>query len=119
MLSISNVKKSFRQPDGTPLPILDVPRFEVAAGEQMVLVGQSGGGKTTLLHVISGITRPDSGSVKVGEFGSFRTSSGSCFLPRKLPCCPGVTEPSAITCGRETEVGNSPFVGAKRSTMLE
>lgn len=66
MLSISNVKKSFRQPDGSPLPILDVPKFDVAAGEQMVLVGQSGGGKTTLLHVISGITRPDSGSVKVG-----------------------------------------------------
>jgi len=65
MLSVSNVKKSFRQFDGSPLPILDVPQFEVAAGEQMVLAGQSGSGKTTLLHVIAGITRPDSGSVKI------------------------------------------------------
>lgn len=65
MLSVSNVKKSFRLPDGSPLPILDVPKFEVAAGEQMVLAGRSGGGKTTLLHVIAGITKPDSGSVKI------------------------------------------------------
>lgn len=67
MLTVLNVKKSFRQPDGSPLPILDVPKFEVAAGEQMVLAGQSGGGKTTLLHVIAGITRPDSGSVHVNR----------------------------------------------------
>lgn len=65
MLSVSNVKKSFRLPDGSPLPILDVPKFEVAAGEQMVLAGRSGCGKTTLLHVISGISKPDSGSVKI------------------------------------------------------
>jgi putative ABC transport system ATP-binding protein len=65
MLSVENVVKSFPLPDGTRLPILNVPRFAAAAGEQLVLVGQSGGGKTTLLHVIAGITRPDSGSVTI------------------------------------------------------
>lgn len=65
MLRLSNVQKSFIEPDGTPLPVLDIPRFEVAAGEQMVLVGRSGGGKTTLLHVIAGISRPDRGQVEV------------------------------------------------------
>ena len=56
MLSITNLKKTFIQPDGSPLPILDIPHFTVAAGEQVVLVGRSGGGKTTLLHNIAGIT---------------------------------------------------------------
>ena len=65
MLSVRDVQKSFTLPDGSPLPILNVPKFDVASGEQMVLVGQSGGGKTTLLHVIAGITRPDRGSVTV------------------------------------------------------
>lgn len=65
MLHLTNVKKSYTQPDGTPLPVLDIPEFHVAAGEQVVLVGRSGCGKTTLLHVISGITRPDSGRVRV------------------------------------------------------
>lgn len=66
MLLLKDVKKSFTQPDGTPLPILDVPEFRMAAGEQAALVGRSGGGKTTLLHIIAGISRPDSGSVTIG-----------------------------------------------------
>ena len=65
MLLVENVRKSFRLPDGSTLDILNVPRFEVAAGEQLVLSGQSGSGKTTLLHVIAGITRPDAGSVRI------------------------------------------------------
>lgn len=63
MLSLRNVRKSFQLPDGGTLPILNVAALDVAAGEQLVLVGQSGGGKTTLLHIIAGITRPDAGSV--------------------------------------------------------
>ena len=66
MLLIKDLKKSFIQPDGTRLPILDIPEFRVAAGEQMALMGRSGCGKTTLLHVIAGISRPDSGLVASG-----------------------------------------------------
>jgi ABC-type lipoprotein export system ATPase subunit len=65
MLYLKDVKKAYRDPDGTLLPVLDVAEFHVAPGEQMVLVGQSGSGKTTLLHIIAGISRPDSGSVRV------------------------------------------------------
>ncbi len=68
MLVLKDVKKSFRQPDGTELPVLDVPDFRVAAGEQMVMVGRSGCGKTTLLHCIAGIGRPDSGKVRIDEW---------------------------------------------------
>jgi ABC-type lipoprotein export system ATPase subunit len=68
MLHLKDVKKSFRQPDGSGLPILDIAEFHVGAGEQMVLVGRSGCGKTTLLHVIAGITRPDSGRVRIDRW---------------------------------------------------
>jgi ABC-type lipoprotein export system ATPase subunit len=68
MLHLKDVRKSFLLPDGSPLPILDVPEFHVAAGEQMVLVGHSGCGKTTLLHIIAGITRPDSGKVRIDDW---------------------------------------------------
>ena len=68
MLLLRDVKKSFAEPDGTPLPILDIEEFHVAPGEQMVLVGKSGCGKTTLLHVIAGITRPDCGKVRINDW---------------------------------------------------
>lgn len=65
MLLLKDVRKSFREPDGSPLPILNIPEFRAAAGEQVVLMGRSGCGKTTLLHVIAGISRPDSGTVEI------------------------------------------------------
>jgi putative ABC transport system ATP-binding protein len=65
MLLVENVKKSYREPDGGLLPILDVPRFELAAGEQVVVRGESGGGKTTLLNVIAGLATADEGRVIV------------------------------------------------------
>ena len=65
MLEIREIKKSFMNPDGTQLHVLDVEEFHAAAGEQIVIVGHSGCGKTTLLHVIAGISRPDSGRVLI------------------------------------------------------
>jgi putative ABC transport system ATP-binding protein len=65
MLQIRDLHKSYREPDGTALPILDIKEFHVADSEQAVLMGRSGSGKTTLLHVIAGISRPDSGSVTI------------------------------------------------------
>ena len=64
-LVISQLKKSFVEPGGSRLPILNVAQFMIESGEQVVLVGSSGGGKTTLLNVIAGITTPDSGSVTI------------------------------------------------------
>ena len=64
MLILENVKKSFVEPGGGVLPILDVPQFRVEADEQIVLIGRSGSGKTTLLHLIAGISRPDAGTIR-------------------------------------------------------
>jgi len=64
-LVITQLRKSYRQPDGQRLPILNVERFALQSAEQVALVGSSGSGKTTLLNVIAGITTPDSGSVEI------------------------------------------------------
>ena len=65
MLKLESILKSYLQPNGETVPILDVPEFEVGAGEQLALVGPSGCGKTTLLHIIAGITKPDAGTVVI------------------------------------------------------
>ena len=43
--------------------VLAVPDFELARDEHCALIGPSGVGKTTLLHVLAGILRPTAGSV--------------------------------------------------------
>ena len=65
MLEIRNLQKSYEEPSGNRLLILDIPQLDVAEGEQVVLRGESGGGKTTLLHIISGIVSADSGSIRL------------------------------------------------------
>ncbi|MDA0282778.1 MAG: ABC transporter ATP-binding protein [Planctomycetota bacterium] len=64
-LSIRNLTKSYVEPGGRRLPILNVDSFDIADAEQVVLVGSSGGGKTTLLNVIAGVTTSDSGQVVI------------------------------------------------------
>ncbi len=46
-----------------PAPCLDIPCFEIAAGERVFLHGPSGGGKSTLLAVLGGVALPNSGTV--------------------------------------------------------
>jgi ABC-type lipoprotein export system ATPase subunit len=49
--------------------VIDVPAFDLAGGEQVALVGGSGTGKTTLLHLIAGILAPDGGQILFTEDG--------------------------------------------------
>jgi ABC-type lipoprotein export system ATPase subunit len=46
---------------------LQVPAFEVRAGEKVAVIGPSGSGKTTLLNLLAGILVPDSGTIHVNE----------------------------------------------------
>ena len=64
-LQITDLIKSFDQPGGGRLTVLDIDSFQIDAGEQVAMIGQSGGGKTTLLHLIAGLLTPDSGSIRV------------------------------------------------------
>jgi NitT/TauT family transport system ATP-binding protein len=61
-LAIDNVSKSFQSASGTVLA-LDHVSLQVGEGEFVCLVGASGCGKTTLLNIIAGLEKPDSGSV--------------------------------------------------------
>lgn len=78
MLLLKDVRKTYREPDGSPLPILDIKEFQLAAADQVVLMGRSGCGKTTLLHVIAGISRPDTGLVQVDGTDITRLSEAGC-----------------------------------------
>ncbi len=56
---------SFRH-EGAETPIVDGFELQVSAGETIALVGPSGGGKTTILHLAAGLVEPQSGSVEIG-----------------------------------------------------
>jgi ABC-type lipoprotein export system ATPase subunit len=77
MLLLENVVKTFTEPTGRKVTVLDVPKFEIASGEQLLLQGRSGSGKTTLLHCISGIRSADSGRIVVDNYDLMRLREGA------------------------------------------
>ncbi len=58
LLAVSGLSKRF----GKVVTAEDV-EFEVAAGEALGIVGPNGAGKSTLLNLVSGVLRPDAGTV--------------------------------------------------------
>ena len=63
MLSVRNLSKSFSGPRAKS--VLQDISFELAAGDYIAVMGESGIGKSTLLNIIAGLDRPDSGQVLV------------------------------------------------------
>jgi putative ABC transport system ATP-binding protein len=66
-LTLINLVKRYVGPDGSIVPVVDIPKFQLGDGEQVALIGSSGSGKTTLLHLIAGILTPDSGQIIFGD----------------------------------------------------
>ncbi|TWU55836.1 ABC transporter ATP-binding protein [Rubripirellula reticaptiva] len=64
LVELRGVSRSFHKGDETITP-LDNIDLDIQAGEFMSLMGPSGTGKSTLLNLVSGIDRPDSGTIMV------------------------------------------------------
>jgi lipoprotein-releasing system ATP-binding protein len=64
-ISVSNVTKSYPV-GGTRLPVLKHLDVALELGEMVAVVGASGVGKSTLLHVIGGLDAVDEGQVRIG-----------------------------------------------------
>ena len=64
ILNVTGVSKWFGDPPARTDALRDVS-FSVEHNEMLYIVGPSGSGKTTLLSVISGILRPNAGTVLV------------------------------------------------------
>lgn len=58
--------KSFYQ-SGEEVSVLRGTDLTVAAGEQVAIVGRSGSGKSSLLHILAGLDSADRGSIQVGD----------------------------------------------------
>ncbi|HEX5057872.1 MAG TPA: ABC transporter ATP-binding protein [Kofleriaceae bacterium] len=63
-IKATGLTKWFGEGDARTVAVRDVS-FEAYFGEMLFLVGPSGSGKTTLLSMISGVLRPNEGSVQV------------------------------------------------------
>src|SRR3990167_3046459 len=63
LMSVRNVKKSFRKKGADELLVLDHVNFDVRENEIIAILGKSGSGKSTLLRILAGLVSATSGEV--------------------------------------------------------
>jgi len=66
LIQARQLVKGYRT-DAGYVSVLQGLDLDVAAGEMVAITGASGVGKSTLLHVLGTLDRPESGTVRVGD----------------------------------------------------
>lgn len=65
LLSVKELQKSFSE-GGNEIHVLQGVNFDLAEGERLAVVGESGVGKSTLLHILGTLDRPTGGKILFG-----------------------------------------------------
>ena len=79
LLELKGITKKFNE-ESVAVSSVDL---QVKEGEFLALTGESGCGKTTLLRLIAGLEKPDSGSVSID--GTVVADSASGIPPQRRP----------------------------------
>ncbi|MEH2446728.1 MAG: nitrate/sulfonate/bicarbonate ABC transporter ATP-binding protein [Nostoc sp.] len=63
LIALKSVSKSYQQPNGQQIVILENINLELRPGEIVALLGPSGSGKSTLMRIVAGLIAPSQGEV--------------------------------------------------------
>ncbi len=84
-VQITGLSKRFERRGGEEVRAVDDVTITVAAGEMLVLLGPSGCGKTTLMRLVAGLEKPDSGSISLGGVVVYDSQAKVDTPPEKRP----------------------------------
>lgn len=82
ILKVLNLHKHFPIGKSSRLYVLKGLDFKVREGEIVTVLGPSGVGKSTLLHILGALDRPTDGSVKIDEIDIFNMSDTALDIYR-------------------------------------
>ena len=73
-LEATGLSKTYRNAE-VPVEVFREMSMAVERGEMLAIVGPSGIGKSTLLHLLGGLDRPDRGAIRVGDYDLTKMSN--------------------------------------------
>lgn len=109
---------SFAYP-GTP--VLSDASFTIARGDFVCMVGPNGGGKTTLLRLMLGLLKPQSGSIRIFDKSPEEARRRIGYMPQRAQLDPAfpVRAIDVALMGRLGPMRIGPFNKADRKRALE
>ena len=89
-MQLSQVGLTYRGENDSVVALDDVS-LSVAPGESVAIIGSSGCGKSSTLHMLAGILKPTSGSVSIGGSPVDEPRRTTAFIPQGLGVLPWKT----------------------------
>jgi lipoprotein-releasing system ATP-binding protein len=85
LLRVENLKKEYRS-GKSPLVIFENLSFQVRKGEMLAIVGESGTGKSSLLHLLGTLDRPSAGDIYCAQLSlkSLSDEAAADFRNREI-----------------------------------
>ncbi|MEN9904026.1 MAG: hypothetical protein RLZZ555_591 [Pseudomonadota bacterium] len=112
-LSLAQVSARHPQARAASVPALNALELQIAAGEQLAIIGPSGAGKTTLMQLLGCALRPSAGQLLLNgrepwsmSASELRRQRGELFLAPQLPPLPPRQRVvTAVLAGRLPAIG--------------
>lgn len=108
LLKVQQVSKNYARAGEQALPILQDVNLEVRAGEIVALLGRSGSGKSTMLRMICGLTKPSHGQLQLHGETIDAPPPGLAMIFQNFALLPWLTVLQNVELGLEAR-------GVKRS----
>jgi NitT/TauT family transport system ATP-binding protein len=102
LVSVQQIKKSFRRPEGQTLLVLDNVDLKIQSGEIVALLGKSGSGKSTLLRIIAGLVAPTEGEVLFNDIPVEAPVPGISMVFQSFALMPWLTVLQNVELGLES-----------------
>ena len=103
LLDVRDVVKAFPKGDGASLLVLDKVNLTVREGEIVGLLGRSGSGKSSLLRLIAGLSRPTSGEVSYLGHAVDGPAEGVSMVFQSFALFPWLTVFENVALGLEAQ----------------
>lgn len=86
LLFADKVQKVYHRADGKDIQVLNDLSIEINPGDRVAIVGKSGAGKSTMLHILGTLEEPSSGTIRFEgkNIFEFKESELSLFRNRKV-----------------------------------
>uniref|UniRef100_B8HKL2 ABC transporter, conserved site n=1 Tax=Cyanothece sp. (strain PCC 7425 / ATCC 29141) TaxID=395961 RepID=B8HKL2_CYAP4 len=107
LIRLQDVGKSYRQPNGQLITIMEQINLELRTGEIVALLGPSGSGKSTLMRIITGLVAPTDGQVLYRDRPMRGLNPGAAIVFQSSALYPWLTVLENVELGLKA-IGEGP-----------